>query len=362
VWSQTNTDFYGRDEAELLVELPWRGWTNALVRARIPYLPVHIDHLERDAAAYGLALLILPNLAAMTGAEAASVRRFAERGGGLIATGDSSLCNEWGEPREDFALADVIGAHTTERRAATNDAQRLRWARDTQHTYLRLTPELRARVDGEKADSEPRVTAPRHPILRGFEETDILPFGGVLEPRRVDADATVLATFIPAFPIYPPETAWMREPRTGIPGLIVRVLPNGGRIAFLPADLDRRFARDNLPDHGNLLANLIRWAARDDLPLAVEGPGLIDCHLYRQPGRLILHLVNLTSAGTWRQPVHEIIRVGPLQIKLRLPEDIRSKKLRLLVAGKRPSSSTKSGWASFEIKSVHDHEVVVIGA
>ena len=38
-----------------------------------------------------------------------------------------------------------------------------------------------------------------------------------------------------------------------------------GRIAYLPADLDRRYARDNLPDHGDLLANLVRWAAGEAL-------------------------------------------------------------------------------------------------
>ena len=31
------------------------------------------------------------------------------------------------------------------------------------------------------------------------------------------------------------------------------------------------FARDNLPDHGNLLANLVRWAAHDNIPLTVDG-------------------------------------------------------------------------------------------
>jgi hypothetical protein len=30
----------------------------------------------------------------------------------------------------------------------------------------------------------------------------------------------------------------------------------------MPADLDRRFGRDNLPDHGDLLANLVRWASK----------------------------------------------------------------------------------------------------
>ena len=136
--------------------------------------------------------------------------------------------------------------------------------------------------------------------------------------------------------------------------------PGGGRIAFLPADLDRRFARDNLPDHGNLLANLVRWAAKDDIPLAVEGPGLIDCHLYRQPGRLILHLVNLTNAGTWRQPVHELIPVGPLQVRVKLPSGARGRSLHLLVSGQHVNPTISMGWSHFEVKSILDHEVAVL--
>lgn len=233
-------------------------------------------------------------------------------------------------------------------------------ASETAHTYLRLNPELRARVYGPHIGAEPPITSQRHEALRGFEETDLLPFGGVLDPLRVDATARVLMTFVPAFPIYPPETAWMREPKTDIPGLIVHSPARSGRIAFLPADCDRRFARDNLPDHGNLLANLVRWAANDTIPLSVEGAGLIDCHLYHQPGRLILHLVNLTSAGTWRQPVDELIPIGPLHIRVKLPADVTAKRARLLVAGKAVNAGTVAGWSRFELKSILDHEVCVI--
>jgi hypothetical protein len=358
VWSQQNTDFFGRDDADLLVELPWRGITQALIRARIPYLPVHADHLDRDAKRF--AALVLPNLGAMSDAQVASVRRFVERGGGLVATGDTSRFNEWGDPRPDFALADVFGTHVTELQLAGDEARRRTDAGDTTHTYLRLIPERRASVDGPKVGTEPAVTSERHVVLRGFEETDILPFGGTLEPLRVEASAQALLTFIPAFPIYPPETAWMREPKTDIPGLVLNGTAGGGRIVFLPADLDRRFARDNLPDHGDLLANLIRWAARDGIPLAVEGPGLIDCHLYRQPGRLILHLVNLTSAGTWRQPVHELIPVGPLHIRLKPPPDLPGKAARLLVSGQKCRVASDRGWKRLGIPSVLDHEVVVL--
>ena len=358
-WSQPNTDFFGRDDADLLVELPWRGITQALLRARIPYLPVHADHLDRDASRFSV--LILPNLGAMSEAQVASVRRFVQCGGGLVATGDSSRFNESGDARPDFALADLLGAHVADSPGTGDEARRKQRARDTAHTYLRLYPERRAAVDGPRAGNEPAITGERHPVLRGFEETDLLPFGGVLEPLTVSAGAEVPLTFVPAFPIYPPETAWMREPRTDIPGLILNEAAGRGRVAFLPADLDRRFARDNLPDHGDLLANLVRWAARDDIPLAVEGRGLIDCHLYRQPGRLLLHLVNLTSAGTWRQPVHELIPIGPLQLRVKLPADVRGKHVRLTVSDSRPSgAAARDGWCRFELRSILDHELVII--
>jgi len=133
-----------------------------------------------------------------------------------------------------------------------------------------------------------------------------------------------------------------------------------GRVAFLPADLDRRFGRDNLPDHGNLLANRVRWAAKDDIPLAVEGHGLLDCHLYCQSDRLILHLVNLTSAATWRAPIDELIPIGPLRVKLKLPPGVSPGKARLLVSNESVQLALRDRWTTFEIGSILDHEMVVL--
>ena len=153
VWSQQNLDFYGRDDGGVLVELPWRGMTQALVRARIPFLPVHADDLERDAANFSA--LVLPNLAAMSDSQLTAVRRFVEKGGGLLATGQSSRFNESGETRPDFALADLFGAHISQNDPVDDESRRRRWATETVHTYLRLSPELRARVDGPHIKGEP---------------------------------------------------------------------------------------------------------------------------------------------------------------------------------------------------------------
>lgn len=354
VWSQENTDFYGRDDAENKVNLPWRGIIQALIRARIPYQPVHVDYIDRDASKFNL--LILPNYGSLTTQQAESIRRFVSNGGNLFATGETSLYDENGQIRKDYALSDLFKTHYV----AKSSKDKVYDLGRSYHTYLRLSPEIRANIYGPQTGTEPAVTGERHEILKGFELTDILPFGGGLHTLRTDSGSNALMTFIPEFPIYPPETAWMREPQTDIPGLIINTMPNGSRVAFMPADIDRLFARFNLPDHGNLLGNVIRWACKNDTPISVTGPGMIDCNIYKQKGKMIIHLVNLTSAATWRAPLDEYIPVGPINVKVKLTEDVSGEYPNLLVAGQRITAQTAGGWSTFQLSSITNHEVVVL--
>ena len=273
----------------------------------------------------------------MSDEQIAAVRRFVQRGGGLVASGQSSLFDERGDARSDFALADLFGVRGGKPVARVGNGAAV-------HTYLRLT---------KAADGQ------RHPVLAGFEETEILPFGGTLFPLSVDSKSRVLLTFVPAFPTSPPENSWMRQPVTDVPGLVLNE-SGAGKVAYLAADVDRRFTIDNLPDHGDLLANVVRWASGDAIPLSVAGAGLLNCELYRQGERLVVHLVNLTSAGTWRAPVSELIAVGPIQVKVRGLKDVRLGRYRALVGGGSAAVKVDGDWIGFEIPSILDHEVVVI--
>jgi hypothetical protein len=358
VWSQENTDFFGRDDTSTKVELPWRGIVQTLVRARIPYIPVHADHIDREAG--NLSLLILPNFGLMTDEQVASVRRFVKKGGGLIATGESSLYTKFGDPRPDYALGDLFGAHLLKQGKQVSSSAPTRAAFRSLNTYLRLAPELRRNVDGPHINSEPMVTGERHPVLTGFEETDIIPYGGVLEALRTDPGSQVLATFVPESPTMPPEDAWMRIPKTDVQGLIINITADGSRVTFIPADIDRQYASGNHPDHGNLLANIIRWTSKDNIPLLVEGAGMVDCNIYKQPGRIILHICNLISAGTWRQPIDEFIPIGPISVRIKLTEGVQGKNLNFLVSGQKTSAIVMNGWSQFKINSILNHEVIVI--
>jgi hypothetical protein len=336
VWSQRSTDFFGRDDPEGRVDAPYAGFMHALVRARIPYLPINIDDIDTAAS---IRTLILPNVGAMSDAQSAAIRRFVEKGGSLVATGETGLYTESGDPRPDFVLADSFGCH----RAGEPLPPRASRTGASLHTYLRLPGDVRG----------------RHDVLRGFDGTDVVAFGGMLAPLRVDPGATVVTTFVPPFPTYPPETAWMRQPSTDIPGIVVSQ-HGRARVVYLAADLDRRYATEHLPDHARLLANVVHWAAGPTIPLEVRGTGLLDCHLYAQPGRLILHLVNLTSEATWRAPLDELIRVGPFEVSVLLPASQTRASARLLVAGKTVKAPIANARAAFRVESIDDHEVVVI--
>jgi hypothetical protein len=340
LWSQRNMDFFGRDDAGDLVDDPWNGLAQAFVRARIPAVPVHVDDVERVTRELGLKLLVLPNLAGMSDSQVEAIRRFLRAGGGLLATGMTSLCDEAGRVRADFALGDLFGASVPRGHSWRDPATRAARARDWSQTYLRL----------------PRDSAQRHESLRGFAEADILAFGGTLEPLDLALPGNAVLSFVPALPLSPPEDVWMRQPTTDIPGLVCSG-HGAARVAYLPADIDRRFARDQLPDHGDLLAALARWCLHGDVPIGLDAPGLIDCRPWRtRSGEVVVHLLNLNNANTWRTPVDELVPTGPLRLRVRAQGLTQA---RLLVGEGRLSVRRRGDWCEVEIPRILDHEVVV---
>ncbi|HEV8633652.1 MAG TPA: alpha-amylase family protein [Chloroflexota bacterium] len=337
VWSQRNVDFHGRDEPQERVQVFHDGLADALVRARIPYGLVHADRLD-EASLRPYRLLVLPNLACLSDHQCDQLRAFVRAGGGLVATWETSLRDEWGDAREDFGLADLFGAGWGGRAVDAGE-----------NSYLRIVE--------------------RQPPLEPWRDTDLLPLGGalVVTTPRVGAGAARPLVFVPAFPAFPPEFSWPEVERTALPGLYLcdRPLgPGSGRVAYLPADLDRSFWRWGQPDHGELLAGLVGWALDAPLPVEVDGSGIVDVHLWRQGahGRTILHLVNLTNPAYDRPPAHELIPVGPQRVRLPLGGGAAPHEARLLVAGGSVPAVPDGDAIVFEVPSILDHEVVVVEA
>jgi hypothetical protein len=331
VYSEQTRDFYGKDQAEARVDDHLRGLYQALVEARIPFEMVNDARLEA-AQVDVFKLLVLPNVAALSDTQCRRLAEYVDRGGSLLATFETSLYDEAGAPRKDFGLGDLLGV--------SFDGQ---VDRRMQNSYLAL-------------DAEARRT---HPLLAGLQDAPRI-INSVQRVRvRPRGEFPSPITLIPSYPDLPMEHVFPRVETTDDRQVYLRER-GASRIVYFPGDLDRTFWEVLSPDHGRLLANAVRWAANEEPPVTVAGPGLFDVTAWGQKDALVVHLVNLTNAMAMKGPVREFVSVGPMTVRLRLPAGARARRVQLLVAGGTPQATEASGTVTVAVPSVRDHEVVAV--
>ena len=359
VWSQDNHDFHGQDNANERTLNPYRGAAWALDKAGITWLPVHADDVLKAKGRFKV--LILANLAAMSDAQIHAVKAHADAGVSVIATSETSLFTEDGDRRDDFGLQDLFGIHRKNGAKGNIGPISGNIEISDRHTYLRLSPEIRKNVRGPNDETAPDANQKRHPIFNGLESTDTLPFGGFLPLVDVDKDVSVLSTYIPEFPIYPPETSWMRDPKTNLAAITVKEHASGAKLVWFVADIDRCFARDQSFEHALLISNAVQWMLDGKGYVSVHGGhGMISSTLYRQNNRYVLHLNNrlMTTKTPGRQ--NNLIPIGPIEIKVIKPKNSNAKEASLKVVGQQVAIRTEEDYFVMTVNEILDHELIVI--
>jgi hypothetical protein len=334
VYSQQTAAFYGGPRAAQKVEDHTLGFYQALIEARIPFEMVH-DRLLDPVRIDRFKALILPNIAALSDSQCNQLRSYLRRGGSLVATFETSLYDEWGVRREDFGLGDILGVRYKGRIDGP-----------MQNSYLRI--------------EENPVTHRHHLLLAGLEDAGRI-INGVyrvdVEAREKMSDAPL--TLIPSYPDLPMEEVYPRQPKTDIPGIYLREL-HGSRVVYFPWDIDRTFWEVLCVDHGRLLRNAVQWAANEESPVTVSGPGLLDVTIWRQKSSMTVHMVNLTNPMAMKGPFREFIPVGEQSVRVRLPEGKRAQKVQLLVSGEVPGTREIGGFLEVKIPLILVHEVLAI--
>ncbi len=332
VYSQQTAWFHAGEHGAAAIEDASNGWYHALIEARIPFEMVH-DQLLDAAHIAQFKTLILPNIAGLSNVQCAQLRAFVQRGGGLVATSESSLYDEWGVKRKDFGLADLFGVSFAGRTEGP-----------MHNAYLRLE----------------HASVPGHPLLAGLEDAPRIIHG----VWRVEVAPTVPfpnppLTLIPSYPDLPMEKVFARTPRTDIAQVFLRDV-GAGRVAYFPWDIDRTFWEILDIDHGKLLRNAVTWATNEAAPLSVTGPGVLDVTFWQQKKSLTVHLVNLTNPMMMKGPIRELIPIGEQKVRARLPDGLRATTVRLLVANATPAFRQDGEWLEVTVPSITAHEVVAI--
>jgi hypothetical protein len=281
-----------------------RGSDEMLKRSQLLTEVVFDDHLTVDTLCE-YQVLMLTNSGCLSDSQADAIREFVNRGGCLIATHQSSLFDELGRNRGNFAVADVLGVDYA-----------------TPENGEVLDPE-----DGSTDPGETNIIVPQTQQLKTM-------FGHFLAFEAGQSEISLRSDSEPEVLFTKSGLQWRgtRGPLSGEffdrPDLdsgrpaLTRNRFGKGTAIYICGDLGQGFYRSPLPQLRQLLALL----ARTTRPaIEVEAPQMIDLTACRRnPGQLMVHLLNNplpmvpwdTSRGSPYFCIDEILPARDVVIRL----------------------------------------------
>jgi hypothetical protein len=280
VMSDNTRNFYGRSPG--LVEERYMANVFGTFRAAIEeHLMVNVINdwnlNPADLAPYKV--LILANTACLDDAQIAAIEQFVASGGGLVASLDVSLFDEFGNPRSDFALARVLGIEHRGRidGAGTKEELDVNFARSIGPDYW----EKRKNVFDFKQDVGSFLNRGRMPAYVGANSVTFK--GPALRVRPTSPMAKVVGTL----------RVKSGEGNPEVPGVIAGTYGRG-RVVYLAGGLDAAYYLYAYPYQRVLLRNAINWVAASPQPVKIEAPMCVHSTVMRQAKdgaeRLIVHL------------------------------------------------------------------------
>lgn len=330
--SAENRDLCADEDAWEICGLPAFGMRHACMKARIPFVEIEPG---RAAEWVGRGrVLAVPDAAALDVRDVTALMAHLDAGGGLLLTGRAAMLDAEGNPTQDLRLWQRLGL-----------TPRAEWVgADFKEHH---TPQMNSYL----------LKQCEHPVLEGFEQTDVIAFGGRLQ--RADSDGTLaqLTGWVPGIPISPCEISYIQDVRPEVGSLFAGELPGGGRVVCMLADIDRLYGRDQIPDHGMLIQNALNWCARGEWQVRLSGPGDFDVRMYRQPGRRIVHVVNITGSNPVGGYIEESLPMGPVTLEVAGAQNVRAR--RLVSGGDCAAQPIPSG-VRVTLERVVGHEVLVL--
>jgi hypothetical protein len=280
--SDNTRTFYGRDPGKVEVRYlaGVLGAFRACVEEHLPLTLINDWNLNAaDLAKYKV--LILPNAACLDERQVKGIDEFVRQGGGLVASLDTALFDEFGTPRENFALAHVFGADyrglPPVAPAQEKDQIDINFSQGIGSDYW----EKRKNVFDFRQDTGSFLNAGRMETYVGPEPVTFKgPAVRVLPHKQTKPVGTNRGKAVDA-----PEVA-----------AVLTHVHGKGRVVYFAAGFDAAYYLYPYPYQRLLLKHSITWAASAPMPIEVAAPMCVHSALMRQTrdgaNRLVVHLFN----------------------------------------------------------------------
>jgi hypothetical protein len=146
----------------------------------------------------------------------------------------------------------------------------------------------------------------------------------------------------------PPEYIHADLTDTAVPAI---ASAKDGRVVRLPFDLGSMYHRFSLPSHAAMFKDVL-WTVLPVRQIETNAHPLVEMSLMRQPGRVLLHLINLSghSQTAWFAPL-------PMEA-IDISVEGRYSAARALRLRRTLSVKTANGRTAFQLPRLADYELV----
>ena len=246
-------------------------------------------------------VLYLPDICSLSAAQLAGIKQFVTAGGGLVMTYATSLYDENGMRRKDFALGELAKVHPAQPDEVT---------RDKMESTLAM---------GSGWDLYVKAR-PHQPVLKEALADNLIP-GAVYQPVQVNPGGTVAADMVmgtDAEPLFP--------------GLVVSQYGKG-KVAYVPAALDAMYRQTRIRQFADFLRDVVAYVSPDNLPYEIDAPATLITNMMSRGDTRVLHLINWTGCKyeSLQQNAYYIPPIENVVIRFRIPRGKRVSGIKLFV-------------------------------
>jgi hypothetical protein len=272
-----------------------------------------------------------------------------------VATCETSLFDELGHPRGNFALADLFGVDYEGRPQAPAKRPELdvNFAIAVDDKYwANRQGAAEMRWGGGDIQTSALIDDPRLKKITAIAQAS---FKGPMV-RMSDARPPMQRAMI-MFP----------EGREPIPAVVMGQ-QGKGRVVYMAAGFDAANYSYCYPYERVVMAQAIKWAAAAPLPVAVEAPMCVQSTVFRQKDdqgeRIVVHLfngINTTSDHGLPEvdvPLREeVVPIGDIKVRL---HNVNPKQVHLEPGGIRLTPVQKGEWTEVTLPPLPVHFMVVV--
>ena len=310
-----------------------RGLYAALNQAHINFDIISEKFLAKEALSKYRAIM-LTNHACMSDAQAQVIRDYVAGGGHVVATYESSLYDENGVERNNFALADVFGVD---------------------FTGMRLGPISGTVPPHQRICGYFHIDDLKSPIVEGIGDTVYILNGGYALQTTLREGAACPVSIVPPFEIFPEGRAYTWTKRTDLPGIVINRYGKGS-CAYFTGQTDKLFLKMKHPDLRKLLVNALGIGMKAPYLSTLKAPTSVDLAVQWHPGkRFMYHVINLTAP----RPQDESIPVYGLKLGIRVPQDMKITRAFALSDGRECPLDVVDGETVATLDRLDEYDVVV---